>query len=530
MHSMNYISTISLIIFFSVVISFIPMSPVSAQTMAQRLSGRIVLQVENHGEAWYVDPVTLRRYYLGRPHDAFSIMREKGLGIRHHELQQYLSSIFPSRLSGRIMLDVEKNGEAYYVDPLTRKAPYLGRPHDAFEIMRSYGLGISNKDLALIPIASDSKFVPSSVEMQASPVEAQAFEAINAHRTSKGLSPLVWNDSVAEQAKIHSQNMANGTTAFGHDGFATRINILKETITITEAGENVAYNSHQNPVQKAVEGWLASPGHKANIENATYNQTGIGIVQDANGKYYLTQKFIHTPLSTHSYESSVIATQAGNFNTHVVRLPIDQFEMVTESATASDCTNCPALSLATYVQEHDGLVGIHGTYFCPPDYGACVNKKYSFDSPLRKTSTGTWLNTAGIDWFHRPFIAINADDQPFYIQKLSEYPGSLDTIKSGIGNWPSLVENKNVVIHNQPQEASFGTKATRAGIGWSNDEYLLVVATGASVSDLAYIFHALDADYAMNLDGGGSTALYYEGSYKVGPGRQLPNAIIFRQK
>jgi exopolysaccharide biosynthesis protein len=36
---------------------------------------------------------------------------------------------------------------------------------------------------------------------------------------------------------------------------------------------------------------------------------------------------------------------------------------------------------------------------------------------------------------------------------------------------------------------------------------------------------ALDMDNAMNLDGGGSTALWYNG-YKVGPGRNLTNAIL----
>jgi exopolysaccharide biosynthesis protein len=49
---------------------------------------------------------------------------------------------------------------------------------------------------------------------------------------------------------------------------------------------------------------------------------------------------------------------------------------------------------------------------------------------------------------------------------------------------------------------------------------------GATVPDTGYVFKALGADYALNLDGGGSSALYF-GGYKVGPGRNLPNAIVF---
>ena len=47
------------------------------------------------------------------------------------------------------------------------------------------------------------------------------------------------------------------------------------------------------------------------------------------------------------------------------------------------------------------------------------------------------------------------------------------------------------------------------------------------MQEFAYVFKTLGAKGALNLDTGGSTALYYNGRYVVGPGRQLPNAIIF---
>ena len=125
-----------------------------AGTLADTLSGRILLQVERHGEAWYVDPVTRQRYYLGRAEDAYTLMRAKGLGIRHNELSGYLRSRFPLRLAGRIVLDVESHGEAYYVIPNTRIGAYLGQAKDAFQLMRRYGLGITNANLATIPAAN----------------------------------------------------------------------------------------------------------------------------------------------------------------------------------------------------------------------------------------------------------------------------------------------------------------------------------------------------------------------------------------
>ncbi len=116
------------------------------------LSGLILLQVEENGEAWYVKPGENKRAFLNRPADAFKIMKEFGLGIKSSELDYYLENSFPERLIGQILLDVERNGEAYYIYPKDKKAYFLNRPSDAFEIMRSLSLGIINSDLEKIDV------------------------------------------------------------------------------------------------------------------------------------------------------------------------------------------------------------------------------------------------------------------------------------------------------------------------------------------------------------------------------------------
>lgn len=131
---------------------FIPFSFVLGYN---NLSGLILLQVEKNGEAWYVIPNLNKRIFLNKPADAYNIMRTYGLGIRKAELQNYLDSSFPSRLMGKILLDVERNGEAYYIYPKNKQAYYLGRPSDAFSIMRNLSLGITNDDLAQIAIVNE---------------------------------------------------------------------------------------------------------------------------------------------------------------------------------------------------------------------------------------------------------------------------------------------------------------------------------------------------------------------------------------
>ena len=143
-------------ILFSIFI-FLFMMPVGlkADGLGDKLKGRILLQVESHGEAWYVNPVSGNRFYLGRPADAFSVMRAQGLGISNKDFDSFRGKA-PQRLYGKILLKVEDKGMAYYVSIVDGKMFYLGKPTDAYEVMRKQGLGISNNNIKLINIDSGS--------------------------------------------------------------------------------------------------------------------------------------------------------------------------------------------------------------------------------------------------------------------------------------------------------------------------------------------------------------------------------------
>ncbi|MDP2944400.1 MAG: hypothetical protein Q8N57_02375 [bacterium] len=123
-----------------------PASTVSS--FAKSLSGRILLQVQDKGQAWYVNPIDGKKYSLGKPQDAYNLMRRFGLGISNNNLTALEKN--PSawkKLAGRILIKTEDNGKAYYFDPLKLKLYYLGRPADAYNVIRSRGLGISDANL-----------------------------------------------------------------------------------------------------------------------------------------------------------------------------------------------------------------------------------------------------------------------------------------------------------------------------------------------------------------------------------------------
>ncbi|MFC1599020.1 CAP domain-containing protein [Patescibacteria group bacterium] len=290
--------TIKILVIFSLLII-----PVCTQaSLASDLNGMILLQVQANGEAWYVYPENLQRYYLGRPSDAFNIMRELGLGIAHAELEQYLDSYFPKRLTGKILLDVQANGEAYYIYPKDLNGYYLGRPGDAFNIMRELGLGITNNDLNKILISSTSDksevVEPINNNQQISDyseIEQRTFQLINQHRLSIGVPALDWHEEIAIPCRDHSNNMAQGIIEPSHQDFDLRVAQIKTKIPKYNGGaENLAWNyNYADPAQQALNWWLTSPGHKASLENDFYDLTGIGVSKSTDGKYFLTQIFIN---------------------------------------------------------------------------------------------------------------------------------------------------------------------------------------------------------------------------------------------
>jgi uncharacterized protein YkwD len=123
-----------------------------------------------------------------------------------------------------------------------------------------------------------------------SAMEAEILQQINEYRAKKGLKELRANDTIAEAAMEHSKYMAKKTIRINHDGFEERMHgLLKQLKPAYGAAENVA--NGQISAKEVVSMWLASPGHRENIEG-DYNLTGVGIYKNREGVLYFTHIFI----------------------------------------------------------------------------------------------------------------------------------------------------------------------------------------------------------------------------------------------
>lgn len=180
-------------------------------SLVNRLKGRILLQVQEKGEAWYVDPISTSKFYLADGPTAYQALRQFGLGIKTVDLKQIpvgqdsrfqmtdtdsdglpdkleeslktdpnkadtdgdgfsdstevlggfnplgsgsltKNTLLINRLRGRILLQVESKGEAWYINPVDGKRYYLADGEAAYQVMRYLSLGITNSDLHKIGV------------------------------------------------------------------------------------------------------------------------------------------------------------------------------------------------------------------------------------------------------------------------------------------------------------------------------------------------------------------------------------------
>ena len=182
--------------------------------LVKRLVGRILLQVEQFGQAWYLDPVSLTRHYLADGQSSYEALRKFGLGIKNSDILKipvgqelrfsmtdtdndglpdkleealgtnplvadtngngvsdgdevlkentnpsgtgkliYSNSLI-DRLKGRIVIQTEGRGEAWYINPVDGKRYYLANGEAAYQIMRYLSLGINNVDIRKITVGN----------------------------------------------------------------------------------------------------------------------------------------------------------------------------------------------------------------------------------------------------------------------------------------------------------------------------------------------------------------------------------------
>jgi uncharacterized protein YkwD len=122
---------------------------------------------------------------------------------------------------------------------------------------------------------------------------SQVLTLVNQHRVAIGVGQLSTDGALTASAVWKSMNMA-GLNYFDHNDDPIGRTVAQRLAACGWPsnlgwGENIAYG-YSTPAD-VMNGWLNSPGHRANIENPSFTSIGVGVASNSQGVYYWTQDF-----------------------------------------------------------------------------------------------------------------------------------------------------------------------------------------------------------------------------------------------
>ncbi len=244
-----------------------------------------------------------------------------------------------------------------------------------------------------------------------------------------------------------------------------------------------------------------------------------------------TQAGANTPVQNSApgsgFSAQRVETDAGTFLVSIIAADLASTKVIVDTASDGDCKdNCPVLSLGDYVSRSGAFAGVNGTYFCPSSYPSCADKKNTFDV-LVMNKNKVYFNSANNVYSEVPAVIFSGNSARF-VGKSLEW-GRDKGVDAVIANRPLLVSNGQVAFGGSSGEAKENIRGGRSFVGASGSTAYIGVVFNASLDEAAKVLHTMGVQNAINLDDGGSVALWSSG-YKAGPGRAIPNAILFVHK
>lgn len=119
------------------------------------------------------------------------------------------------------------------------------------------------------------------------PESNRATALVNESRAASGLPALGMNIDLYLIAQGYSGTLAN-------DGYLHHRTNLADGVGYRwlKLGENIGRGGSIEQIHNA---FMASPGHRANILDPSFDSIGIGVTRDGNGVYWVVQEFMNQP-------------------------------------------------------------------------------------------------------------------------------------------------------------------------------------------------------------------------------------------
>ncbi len=288
--------------------------------------------------------------------------------------------------------------------------------------------------------------------------------------------------------------------------------------------------------------WSAQPPNKTGFPSAacylgfgfTFGMAIPGSTTSLNPNNYICGESVVVPPTgqASSYSEQSVTTSDGNFTARIASFNLfsGKIRVLTDTAADGDCSNdCAVASLKAFAAANNAQSGIHGTYFCPADYADCAGKTNTFFWKVIDSKLGIVVNKNNGLGEQDPFLAFDAGGNAKYFSTWNDYAKSNYSAVAGMNSY-ALIENNAISLnYSKLDEKQKTTKSIRGAVGVKGSTLYLVHVLNATVPDVTLVLRSLALDNAIGLDGGGSSALLYQGTYKTSPGRLIPNAILVQE-
>lgn len=132
--------------------------------------------------------------------------------------------------------------------------------------------------------------IPSIKDVKA--LENEVIRLVNVERSKQGLPALKANWQLSRCARFKSQDMID-KNYFAHQSptYGSPFKMMESFgLKFSSAGENIAWG--QRTPEEVMNTWMNSPGHRSNILSTSYDEIGVGVAKDAQGRIYWTQMFM----------------------------------------------------------------------------------------------------------------------------------------------------------------------------------------------------------------------------------------------
>lgn len=232
------------------------------------------------------------------------------------------------------------------------------------------------------------------------------------------------------------------------------------------------------------------------------------------------------------YSVMGVTTADGTFAVHLIKERLADVTVKTVTSSAVECRrDCPAKPLDAYVRVSGAFAAMNGTYLCPPDYADCAAKVNSFDYAVYDTDIRRWVNLPAL--VTQNGLVTFTDGVPTFYRRAHVYSRarlSLAPVTAGLSMYPLLLEDGEVVDSSAEQSDAQRLRSMKGSIGSDGTHLFLALVAGVTVTESAHVLQTLGVRDALNLDGGGTSAMWFDGAYRVGPGRLLPNAVVLTRR